>query len=188
MAIPPDYSATSPTDKEVVQYLNGTAPTNSPKKTRYKEHRGEARAISKQYGQDLASVLKMRFVQGHTIDEIRTLTGLSRHMVDQMIEPFKIIMDDPDRIRAFKAHEPAMLDGVRMLMLQGMVDQLTDEKRRKKMDLSRLTYGYGILFDKARLERGESTSNVMTLSDLVRAAHASEVKEPAEEAQVVDAD
>ena len=185
MAKLPDYDLTAPTDSEVVQYLNGTEPTNVAKKTRYKQHRGEARLISKQYGKDLASVLKMRFVQGHTLDEISQLTGLSLHMVTEMIAPFKVIMDDPERIRAFKAHEPVMLDGVRMLMLQGMVDQLTDEKRRKKMDLSRLTVGYGILFDKARLERGESTSNVMTLSDLVRAAHAKEVAEaPIEEAEV----
>lgn len=178
-------------DAKVAAFMRGTEMDKSPKKERYKEHRGEARQISKQYGRDLASVLKMRFVQGHTYEDIQKLTGLSRIIVMQMIEPFAVIMADPERVKAFKANEPHILDGVRMLMVQGMVDQLTDEVRRKKMDLSRLTFGYGLLFDKARLERGESTANILSLSDLVRAAHAKNIKDSeatdqAEEAQVIE--
>jgi len=180
-------------DERIAAFMRGTEMRTDPKKTRYKEHRGEARTVSKQYGRDLADVLKMRFVQGHSYPEITKLTGLSTEMVQTMIKPFAAMMEDPERIKAFKTNEPHYLDAVRMLMLQGMVDQLTDEKRRKKMDLSRLTYGYGVLFDKARLERGESTANVMTLTDLIRAAHAKEIEaSPAEveiePAQIVSAD
>lgn len=162
------------TELQMAEVVHDTTQKNV---TRYKKHRGEAAKICKQYGNDLASVLKLRFVDDLTFAMIARATGLTEHMARQMCAPFAVIMDDPARVKQFKANEPHLLDGVRMLMVQGMVDQLTDEKRRKTMDLSRLTYGYGVLFDKARLERGESTSNVMTLSDLVRAAHAEEVTE-----------
>ena len=162
------------TDVQMHEVVHDTTQKNV---TRYKKHRGEAAKICKDYGNDLASVLKLRFVDDLTFAMISRATGLSEHMIKAMCAPFAVIMDDPARVKQFKANEPHLLDGVRMLMVQGMVDQLTDEKRRKTMDLSRLTYGYGVLFDKARLERGESTANVMTLSDLVRAAHAEEVTE-----------
>ena len=161
-------------DAQMAEVVHDSAQKNT---TRYKKHRGEAAKICREYGNDLASVLKLRFVDDLTFGMISRATGLSEHMIKAMCAPFAVIMDDPARVKQFKANEPHLLDGVRMLMVQGMVDQLTDEKRRKTMDLSRLTYGYGVLFDKARLERGESTANVMTLSDLVRAAHAEEVTE-----------
>jgi hypothetical protein len=125
----------------------------------------------------LARVLKLRFVDNLNYPDISKLTGLGVQVIRTMIDPFKVIMENPEQIRQFKKFEPHILDGVRMLMVQGMVDQLTDEKRRKKMDLSRLTYGFGILYDKQRLERGESTANVMSLSELVRAAHSTDVTE-----------
>lgn len=98
----------------------------------------------------------------------------------KMIGPFKVMMDDPERIRAFKVNEETLIDGAKMLLLQGIVEQLSDPDRRRKVDLSRLTYGFGILFDKNRLLQGQSTQNVMSLSELVRAAHANLVEvEPA---------
>ena len=125
----------------------------------------------------LARVLKLRFVDNLNYPDISKLVGLGVQVIRTMIDPFRVIMENPEQIRQFKKFEPHILDGVRMLMVQGMVDQLTDEKRRKKMDLSRLTYGFGILYDKQRLERGESTANVMSLSELIRAAHSTDVTE-----------
>ena len=147
------------------------------KTRRFVQRRGEAGKIAKDYGKDLAAVLQMRFVDNMPYSMIEKATGLTEHAIREMCRPFAILMENPDQIREFKKHEPHLLDGVRMLMVQGLVEQLTDEKRRKSVDLSRLTYGYGVLFDKARLERGESTANIKSLSDLVRAAHAEDVTE-----------
>ena len=133
--------------------------------------------IRQESAKQLAKVLKLRFVDNLSVPDIAKLMSLGIQVIRGMIEPFKVIMENPEQIRQFKKYEPHILDGVRMLMVQGMMDQLTDEKRRKKMDLSRLTYGFGILYDKQRLERGESTANVMSLSELVRAAHATDVTE-----------
>lgn len=171
-------------DTDIALVVKGKEPRNDKKVNRYAKHRGEKATICRQYGRDLATVLKLRYVDGIAYGLIGKATGLTEHMIREMCRPFAVIMDDPERVKQFKANEPQLLDGVRMLMVQGMVDQLTDEKRRKTMDLSRLTYGYGVLFDKARLERGESTANVMTLSDVIRAAHAVPT-EPVTEADIV---
>lgn len=177
-----------PSDQELREFLNNEEPKHNETKYRYKEHRGERRLISRQYGKDLASVIKMRYVQGHSYEEIMKLTGLSRHMVMGMIKPFRVMMDDPARIRAFKNNEATLIDGVKMLLLQGLAEQLSDPERRKKLDISRLTYGFGVLFDKNRLLEGQSTQNVMSLSDMVRAAHTVESTPVTEEAEVVAED
>lgn len=137
------------------------------------------------YGKKLEKVLKLRFVDGLTYDEIARVMGIEHTAIERMCKPFRQIMDDPARVKAFKNQEANILDGVRMLMVDGMIDQLTDPVRRKKMDLSRLTWGYSTLFDKARLERGESTANIRNLSDLVRAADAKDITQIVE-AEVLD--
>jgi len=119
----------------------------------------------------LSKCLKLRFVDNLAYPDIAKVLGVDHKTVERMCAPFRIIMENPEEIRQFKKHEPHILDGIRMLMAQGMIDKLTDSKMRKAMDLSRLTYGYGVLYDKARLERGESTANVHTLAELVKAAH-----------------
>jgi hypothetical protein len=180
-----NFNADAPiTDEQVAKFVRNEEHHTKDDQvaTRHVKYYGEKKTISRQYGRDLAAVLKMKFVDCLTVPMIQKTTGLSAYMINEMCKPFAVMLDNPDRVKQFKANEPHLLDGVRMLMVQGMVDQLTDAKRRKTIDLSRLTYGYGVLYDKARLERGESTANVMTLSDLVRAAHAT----PVMEAEVVE--
>jgi hypothetical protein len=131
----------------------------------------------------LAKAVKLRFVDQLSYEDIGKIVELPQQDIVRMLAPFKPMLDDPAAVKAFKANEPEIMDGLRMLMTSGMYTILTNPERIAKMDLSRLTYGFGIMYDKARLERGESTANVHTLSDLIRSAHATEV--PAE-AEVVE--
>lgn len=152
----------------------------------------------RQYAKALQDVLKWRFIDHLTYTQIEAICRKRYPHVPTLHDEFGIrktckefnpLMENPEEVAAFKRMEPNLLDGARMLMVKGMVEQLTDPKRRQSLDLSRLTYGYGILYDKQRLERGESTANVRTLSDLVREAHARPVGrgkgEQPEEAEVV---
>lgn len=186
----PFLMAKRKTDKELRELaleLHGPNPGN---KRRYRTLHGELRTTAQQYGKDLASIIHMRYVQGHTIPEIVKMTGLSEWTVKDMMKPFRAIMDNPDAVKQYRLNEEFLLDGVKALLVQGMAEQLSDPERRKSLDLSRLTYGFGIIFDKNRLVKGESTANVsMSLSELVRKAHESldEIKvEAVEEAQVVN--
>jgi hypothetical protein len=139
----------------------------------FKEVHGELRTATQEYGKDLAELVKMRYIQNHTYKEISKLTGLTEAIVAKRLEPFKPMMEDTDAIKQYRINEENLIDGCKMLLIKGITEQMSDPERRKKLDLSRLTYGFGILFDKNRLVKGESTANVaaMTLADLVRNAH-----------------
>ena len=161
-----------------------------PPRARANVFAGTNEVVRRDYGKILTKVLKLRFLDHLAYKDIEAVmkrTGklqISDDAIRDMCEEFSPLMENPEKVAAFKAMEPNLLDGARMLMVQGMVEQLTDPDRRRTLDMSRLTYGYGILYDKQRLERGESTANVRTLSDLVREAHARPVNPEPEEAQI----
>ena len=161
-----------------------------PPRARAQVFAGSNEVVRREYGKILTKVLKLRFVDHLSYTDIEAVMKkggklqISDDSIRDMCEEFSPLMADPEKVAAFKAMEPNLLDGARMLMVQGMVEQLSNPERRQTLDLSRLTYGYGILYDKQRLERGESTANVRTLSDLVREAHARPVNPEPEEAQI----
>lgn len=131
-------------------------------------------AMRKQEAMKLSKVLKLRFVDNLSYDDIAAVMKMTDEAVQRMVKPFRVIMENPEKVRQYKAMEPHLLDGVRMMMVEAMVDKLSDPAQAKKLDMMRLTHGFGILYDKARLERGESTANVHTLAELVKAADQAE--------------
>jgi hypothetical protein len=175
-----------PTDAEIERGLSAIHPGGN-RVERYRKSRSNNDALAqRQFAKDIAEIVKLRFSSRLSYEDIGKITGYSREKISKLCEPFKIIMEEPERIAAFKGNEASLLDGVRMLMVQGMVDQLSDKERRETLDLSRLTYGYGVLFDKARLERGESTANVkLSLAELVQQAHAQDITD-LQEAEIVE--
>ncbi len=162
---------------------NGAGGRFAPK---HGEQRGMAH-IKKEAAKTLAKALKLRYVDHLTLEETATLTGMSIHEIRRQIAPFKVLMENPEEIKLYKQYEGDILDAIKMKLTQGMLEQVEDDERRKTMDFSRLSWAFGTIFDKLRLHRGESTSNVMTLSDLVKQAHARPIpKEDAEDAEIVD--
>ncbi len=141
----------------------GSPPAKRKKGSGHRIYSGEHGEALKQHQQRLARAIKLRWESHLTEPEIARSLGIAESTVNTMLRPFKPMLDDPARTKEFKKHEPEIMDAIRMLMVDGMHKILTDEKRIAKMDLSRLTYGFGIMYDKARLERGESTANVKTL-------------------------
>lgn len=170
-------------EDEIRGYLNGDKYTRYKGAKKYTPLHGQRGKDTAMYGQQLAGLMKLRYVQGHTYPDMEEITGLSQHEIKKRLHPFKVIMEDPDRIKAFKLNEPHILDAIRMLALDGMYSLLSDPKSVKGMKPHQLALAYGIMFDKARLERGESTQNVMSLSDMIRAAHSKEV--PLADAEIV---
>lgn len=124
----------------------------------------------------LARIVELRYDKGLSYGEIAQLIGAPEQTIRDWIKPFRSILDNPDEVRTFKQNEAEFLDGIRWLLHNGMVTQLTDPERVRKLDFSRLSWAYATLYDKSRLERGESTVNAnLSLSDLVRRAHAIDV-------------
>ena len=71
----------------------------------------------------------------------------------------------------FRKQEANVLDRVRMQALMALDEAMLDPVRRAKIYPQSLAWIYGVLYDKMRLERGESTANVSVLSALVEQAH-----------------
>ena len=71
----------------------------------------------------------------------------------------------------FRKQEANVLDRVRMQALMALDEALLDPARRAKIYPQSLAWIYGVLYDKMRLERGESTANVSVLSALVEQVH-----------------
>lgn len=81
-------------------------------------------------------------------------------------------------VEEFKKREGELIDGTRALALVQLRDVLADPERAAKIHPQTLTWIFGVLYDKQRLERGESTANIGVLSAVVEAIHAKKVNEP----------
>ena len=86
----------------------------------------------------------------------------------------------------FRKQEANVLDRVRMQALMALDEAMLDPVRRAKIYPQSLAWIYGVLYDKMRLERGESTANVSVLSALVEQAHRprNPVSDPAQDGSV----
>ena len=120
---------------------------------------------------DVAKALQLRLVKHLTYAQIGALYNTSPANIRKGLKPMIALLDDPQAVAAFRSSEAELMDAIRMLAMQAMGEQLTDPKRRKKLDLLRLNNLYGTLFDKQRLVRGESTQIIHQLTAIISAAH-----------------
>ena len=120
---------------------------------------------------DVAKALQLRLVKHLTYAQIGILYDVTPATIRTGLAPMISLLDNPVAVPAFRESEAELMDAVRMLAMQAMGEQLTDPKRRKKLDLLRLNNLYGTLFDKQRLVRGESTQIIHQLTAIISAAH-----------------
>jgi hypothetical protein len=90
------------------------------------------------------------------------MTGRSKQAVHQRLQPYK---DAIENLPAFKENRADIF----AIHQQRLLNSLTDDDIKRIPPGSRFT-GVGILYDKERLERGESTANVSVLSSRLDAA------------------
>lgn len=129
------------------------------------------RMTPKRLGWDVGKALQLRLVKHLTYKQIASLLKVSEGAIRTGLLPLMSLLQDPEAVTAFRENEAELMDSIRMLAMQAMGEQLTNEKRRKKLDLLRLNNLYGTLFDKQRLVRGESTAIVHQLTAIISAAH-----------------
>ena len=134
---------------------------------------------------DLGKALKLRLVNHLSYDQIADMLGVTGPTIRRGIGQLETLLDNPGLVSAFKDNEAEVIDSARMLAIQAVGEQLSDPIRRKTLDISRLTMLFGVLFDKQRLIRGQSTANIKQLSLLITDAHrqrSEDEKSAAEEA------
>lgn len=125
-------------------------------------------------------------LKGLTYDEIAQLIGVSHTLIVSNLQPFEKILANPETIQAYRENEADLIDAVRQQVLAAIATQLGDSERVKKLDIMRLTNLFGVLFDKMRLLRGQSTSNIHALSKLVIDAHSRRVTDQSHNPEVIE--
>ncbi len=121
---------------------------------------------------DIGKALTLRLAKKLSFEQIAKLMGQSVQAIRRGLNPLISLLDiEPGLLQGFKDEESNLNDSIRMLAMQAMGEQLSDGKRRKKLDILRLNALYGTLFDKQRLARGESTANIHQLTSIISAAH-----------------
>lgn len=120
---------------------------------------------------DLIKVLKFR-AQGLTYKDIGALLKCNAHQIGIALGNLgKLVNNENGRLTSYRNHEADMLDSIRSRLMEAIGEKLANVEDAKKIDLQRLVWSFGVLMDKARLLRGESTTNIYQLTAIIEAAH-----------------
>lgn len=121
-------------------------------------------------GMDTGKMLELH-LKGLSYAQIgRVAGGLAKQTICQRLSKFTKLMADPQAVKAFREHEAELLDAVRSSLITTLADDLAVKKGRQKLSGYQKVGMYGILFDKMRLLRNESTANVSNLTAIIQAA------------------
>jgi type I restriction-modification system DNA methylase subunit len=99
----------------------------------------------------ISRIIELR-KRGNSYKEIGKILGCTKQNVDLRLRPFKA---EIEALESFKEHKADVLG----VYQQKLLNSLTDSDIKRMPPGSRLT-GFGILYDKERLERSLSTENV----------------------------
>ncbi len=121
---------------------------------------------------DIGKALTLRLSNKLSYQQIADVMEVPKQAITKGLAPLLDLLNiDPQLLQGFRNEESNLNDAVRMLAMQAMGEQLSDPKRRRKLDILRINALYGTLFDKQRLARGESTANIHQLTSIISAAH-----------------
>lgn len=101
-------------------------------------------------------------LKGVGLAEIGKVAGITKQAVSQALKRHGI---DAGEIEDFRQARPAILAAKQRLLLDG----ITTESVKKMSGRDKLV-GFGILFDKERLELGQSTMNISNLHSIAERA------------------
>ena len=113
----------------------------------------------------LAKIIELRN-KGNTLQEIADIAGVTRQTIFGRIQPYTHHISNLDAIKGQRAD---LLSLITNNMLEVYLSLTPAEQ--KSLVMKRGMVDYGILYDKLRLETGQSTSNVAYM-DLIKAREA----------------
>ena len=116
---------------------------------------------------DKAEVWKLRFQQGLTYQQIATLTGYCPQRIHQVCHELKELIPHPESLPAYQAARGPALEHAERTLVASLLDPATIEKA----SLRDRAVSFGIVYDKRRLEQGQSTSNLAVWAKCVESAH-----------------
>jgi hypothetical protein len=96
-----------------------------------------------------------------TYDMIAKQLGCPKSTLHCALKPFLQIIDQPEAVAGYKANKADILEATQMSLLT----EFSDTEKRKKATLGNVAYAVDKLDNMIRLERGQSTSNIATLTE-----------------------
>ena len=99
----------------------------------------------------ISRIIELR-KRGNSYKEIGKILGCTKQNVELRLRPFKA---EIEALQSFKEQRADVL----AVYQQKLLNSLTDSNIKRMPPGTRLT-GFGILYDKERLERGQSTDNI----------------------------
>jgi len=102
---------------------------------------------------DIDRALRLRSVNGLSYAEIGEILGVSRQAVQKRVKP--LLGDSSNDVHAFKKYKSDIVHAKQLEVMKALTPA-----KLKEASAFQLTGMFGILYDKARLEDGESTANV----------------------------
>lgn len=106
----------------------------------------------------LQEILKLK-LQGLPNQKIGEQFGVTRQAIDKRLKGLWNVLD-PEKIDNYKRNRMSLLDAAEAEALTQVLQSLMQPELAKKIPFLHKVTGFGVLFDKRRLEAGESTSNV----------------------------
>jgi hypothetical protein len=105
---------------------------------------------------DVSKALTLRLVNHLSYASIGKIFGCSKQAVQERLQPFLRLINDPASSDAFKANRAEVLTSTQLTLLGNLLDPTKIEKA----SVNNIAYALRQLFDMERLERGESTANI----------------------------
>lgn len=104
---------------------------------------------------DLSKALELRYKNHLTIQQIADYFGVTKQSVFERLQRFQAMLGDSEELEAFKNHEAAVQDAVRARFSAHLLT--ADLEKCSPRDAAIV---YGTIYDKNRLQTGQSTANL----------------------------
>jgi len=108
---------------------------------------------------DQGKLLKQYFINGMLETDIAEYFGVSKQAINQALKPYKELIKDPDKVKAYRENRSIIFDGLE----SQLVSLALDRGKHKKATLGNVLYGLDKVYNINRLEKGLSTQNVAVL-------------------------
>ena len=129
---------------------------------------GSSLAIRTDHGDPDTAKLVTDYVSRHLSPaELARIHNTTVPTVKNRLQRFFRTLGSTQQVHAYRLHEGDILDAIRWRIVQ----LLSEPDRLAKATVKDLAIVFGIMFDKTRLLRGQSTQNISIRTDAILLAH-----------------
>lgn len=112
---------------------------------------------------DKVKAYRLRVINRLSFEEIGQLMGVSRQAIAKALASLNHLIPDPEQTKAYQEVRPDILSSVE----EQLVTSLMDRDKIAKANLNNVAYALTQVSSLRRLETGQSTANINTISRLI---------------------